>query len=406
MSKDISSKKDKLYKELELKLDLGIEGINYDPLIFSETLKKHPNLLRKNLCMAGDKDFSQEVSTQYISSVNLENGLNIYLGLNKRSPYTLEAKEDGFYISRNGETLSKLYLPYEPKFYSLKATDGTPMNTVAANYGADLEHGNGAIVVAYSNECSLGDKGEDCLFCNINATKARYGESECIKWKYPRQIADTVKAAYAEGYDHLTITGGFIPERREVEYYLDTAEVIKEVLGRETFNGTACIGAPQDLSVIEKYKEAGFSTIGINMEVWNKDFFKAICPGKEKECGGYENWIKAIDYALDVFGKGNVRSNFVAGLEPKEYLLEGIEILSSKGVVATATQWGPNAGSKFEGHRTPTLEWHLEVALKITDIIRKNGITYEKLYNATPATFLMHDIYRIEEELLPVFNNR
>ena len=124
------------------------------------------------------------------------------------------------------------------------------------------------------------------MFCNINATKSTYAELENIKWKNAKQIGETVKAAYEEGFRHVTITGGFIPERREVDYYIDVAEAIKEETGLDDFNGTACIGAPLDLSTIDKYKEAGYRTIATNMEIWDENYFKTICPGKEQICGG------------------------------------------------------------------------------------------------------------------------
>jgi hypothetical protein len=265
----------------------------------------------------------------------------------------------------------------------------------------DMGSEDKSIVVTYSTECSVKDNGKTCLFCVMNGTKGLEGPEYRPAWKYPHQIGETVKAAYDEGYKHVTITGGFVPERREVEYYLDVAEHIREALGTETFNGTACIGAPLDFSVIDKYKEAGFSTISFNTEVWGKNYFDIVCPGKVEACGGYDNWIKAIEYAIQVFGKGRVRSNFVVGLQPKEVLFEGFEYLASIGVVTVASPWVPGLGSPLEGHRTPTVDWHWDVQLRHADILRKYGRTYEEIFNATPTRSLTHDIYQIEDGTWP-----
>ena len=70
-----------------------------------------------------------------------------------------------------------------PEYYRYSTSDGTQMKTVAA-YGRE-----GTINIAYSNECALKDKGEDCLFCNANATKDAYGEKENIFWKNPGRSA-------------------------------------------------------------------------------------------------------------------------------------------------------------------------------------------------------------------------
>ncbi|WP_368853468.1 radical SAM protein, partial [Treponema endosymbiont of Eucomonympha sp.] len=193
--------------------------------------------------------------------------------------------------------IEKVRFAGRPRFYNLKTSDGSAMRTVAVDYGY------GALFVAYSNECSLKDKGLDCLFCNINATKSLYGEAQGISWKTPQQVGETIAAGYKDGYSHLTVSGGFIAERREVEYYLDVAEAVQEYTGLEDFNGTACIGAPLDFSVFEKYKAAGFRTIATNVEIWNGKLFDVICPGKAQHCGGRRNWLNTLDEELRVFGK-------------------------------------------------------------------------------------------------------
>lgn len=388
--------KEILYRELELKNNLTVEGVRFEPKIFEAVLNKDGTVAASHNCM----DFSlDDVAKEQViipGGFRLEHGVGVQLNKNTDSPYYIEVENDRFFVKRDGERLSEIKITKSADFLNQTTSDGVSMRTIAQAGNGD--YGDKQLIIAYSNECALKDKGLDCLFCNINATKNRFAEKENIQWKTPKQIAETVKAAYSQGYNHLTITGGYIPERRELEYYLDAAEEIKEALGQETFNGTACIGAPQDLSVLEKYKEAGFSSVGINLEVWNRHFFEAICPGKSQLAGGYDKWREAIDYAVEIFGKGNVRSNFVPGLEPKESLLEGIETLAAKGVVATgALPWIPNIGSALEGHRTPTAQWHWDVQQKIYQILKKNGRTFWEVYSATPGGVLLHDFYKVEE---------
>jgi hypothetical protein len=182
---------------------------------------------------------------------------------------------------------------------------------------------------------------------------------------------------------------------------VDVAEAIREATGLEDFNGTACVGAPIDFSAFDKYKEAGYRTVATNLEVWNENLFKEICPGKEEYCGGRQNWLNALDYELDVFGKFKVRSTFVSGLETKESLLEGIENLVSKGVIAIPSQWNVNVGSALEGHRTPTEEWHWEVFERTVAIYRKYGLTWDELNDATAgADTIVHDLFRLEEGII------
>jgi hypothetical protein len=139
----------------------------------------------------------------------------------------------------------------------------------------------------------------------------------------------------------------------------------------------------------------------MNIELWDKNFFNSIYPGKRDHCGGWDHWVKALEYAVDVFGWGRVRSNIVAGIEPKESTLAGVEYLASKGVICFAGAWCPNPGSALEGHRTPEPAWHWDMAKKVTSIFRKAGFTYDQLYDCSAApTTLNHDIYKIEDGLI------
>lgn len=381
-----------LYEEIRLKNELLVEGLNFEPDIFKnlELGSKYTEFVYA--MFSYDREFHADYT--FPACILTPKGhYRIQVRWIRTSPYKL-TYEDGRYIIRKGNTTVFDPVTFSPraKYYDKKTSDGTLMRTVAQDSG----HGN--IFIPYSNECALKDKGVDCLFCNINATKSSYAEKQNIAWKTAKQIAETVAEAYKEGFDKLTISGGFIPERREVDYYVDVAEAIADATGLEDFNGTACVGAPLDFSVFEKYKEAGYSTIATNLEIWNEGIFNAICPGKKEFCGGRENWLNALDEEIRVFGKYKVRSTFVSGIEPKQSLLEGLEYLTEKGVIAIPSQWYVNAGSALEGSRTPEPDWHWDVFEKTVALWRKHGVTWEELRNATAEAFTVaHDLFRLYE---------
>ena len=235
---------------------------------------------------------------------------------------------------------------------------------------------HGQVNVGFSDECSLKDKGEDCLFCSYNV---RDRDPSRPKIKHARQIA--------EGYDivrraakanHFKISGGFIPERRELESYIDVVEAIRET--HKKFSGVAVIGAPADLSILSKYKEAGYTDISHNLEVWDKDLFAFVCLGKSRQNGGYQHWVDSLVASVEIFGRGHVHSNFVGGLDTKEGFLDGIEFLSSKGIVAHFGTFRPEKGTPFEGHRGASAEHHWEILDRATDIQIRHGLTIEQMY--------------------------
>ena len=398
----MSDLKGQLYAELALKNEASVEGIAVNPKIF-----RHLDLgrsVQEQVHTLFEMDHEQHVSVAFPCGFLSPLGLRFPFHWDNRSEFSITYDDGRYHLRRNQEVIFPIEFDGRPDYYNRKTSDGTEMKTIAA-YGQD-----GSINIAYSNECALKEKGVDCLFCNANATKDAYGEKEHIFWKNPRQIGETVAAAFAEFATfprrHVNLTGGFIPERREVDYYLDVAESIQEATGLRDFNGTAVIGIPRDLGVIDKYREAGFRTLAMNIEVWNRDLFKVICPGKVTHCGDYDNWIKALEYAVKVFGRGQVRSGIVAGLEPKKSTLEGVEHLSNLGVITLTGAWCANPGSALEGHRTPLPEWHFDMAKKSAALLRKAGFTFDHLYDVSPSShFLIHDIFRIEDGLLPVQQN-
>ena len=83
--------------------------------------------------------------------------------------------------------------------------------------------------------------------------------------------------------------------------------------------------------------------------------------------------------SVEIFGRGHVHSNFVGGLDSKEAFLNGIEFLSSKGIVAHFGTFRPEKGTPFDGHRSPNADYHWEVLDRATDIQLRHGITIEQI---------------------------
>lgn len=386
--------RNELFREIELADNIGNEGIYLTPEVLNSL--DFENEVQEQVRSCFDMNHETYTRTPLPTAMRLPSKFRLGIAYKQNAPYHVEL-EDGRYVLYNKKQLiDEVTFIEKPKYFNKYTSDGIKMSTIAG------EVGKTKITVAYSNECALKDKGLDCKFCNINATKSRFADLQGIAWKTAKQIAETTKEAYKEGYQRITITGGFIPERREVEYYIDVAEAIREATGLKDFGGTACVGAPADLDVIDKYKEAGYSAISSNMEIWDENIFKTICPGKEAICGGRQNWINALKHEVEVFGKGNVRSFFVAGIEPKSTLLEGIEYLASLGVVAIPLHWLPNPGSELEGHRAPKAEWYTDLYLKTYNILKKNGLTHLDFYRSANAENSIFDyLYDLDGDLLP-----
>ena len=376
-----------LLDELELKIALRVEGLAFD----ARDLAKFSigTKYQEQIHLLFDMDKVHHSDLLLPSNFYLPHGLFVAFRWDPDSNFRLVAEDGKPVVYRREKRIGEVEFYERPPLLDRKTSDGESFGHIATFPP------EGGVGVCYSNECALKETGEDCLYCNINSTAGAYRKDN-IFLKSPKQVGEVVATAYREGRGHVNVTGGFIPERRELEYYADVAEEIRERTGLDDFNGTAVLGAPLDWKVIDKYKEAGYRTIAMNIEIWDENIFKTICPGKEKRCGGRENWVKALEHAVKVFGRGRVRSNIVAGIEPKQSILEGVEHLASKGVICFAGAWCPNPGSALEGHRTPEVAWHLDLTRKVAAIHRKAGFTLDQLYDCLNNSSPVHDLYRIE----------
>jgi hypothetical protein len=382
-----------LYKELELRIDLQVHGISVEP----EELGK---LALDSVVQAQERGL--RTGAEGVALPALPGGFYLPYGifsgfsLNQESPYALVA-ENGKpvlykYIRKKETRIGEVAFRTRNPFFDQKTSEGVPFKKISNSVSPEGTLGGGV-----SRECSLKDKGEDCLFCDINV-RADASEDKNFR-KTAGQLAEVYAAAVEAGVaNRINVTGGFMPERRELDMYVDIAESIKARVGQEKFVGSISMGAPLDYSVIDKYKEAGYYTVRMDIEIWDKDIRKAIVPGKENQCGGWDNWVKALEYAVSVFGWGRVGSNIVAGIEPKKSILEGVEYLASKGIASPANIFHPRLGTGLEGFRTPETSWHLDRAIKEAAIMRKYGFTLEQLHHIKPSAMEAHYIFQIEEE--------
>ncbi len=115
----------------------------------------------------------------------------------------------------------------------------------------------------------------------------------------------------------------------------------------------------------------------MNLEVWDERLWPGFVPGKAALLSR-DAWLAALEHAAQVFGKGNVASVIVAGLEPKRSALEGIAWMAERGIHGVPIPWAPAPGSALEGHQTPTAAWHFDLLARVLDIWEQHGLPAER----------------------------
>lgn len=166
----------------------------------------------------------------------------------------------------------------------------------------------------------------DCKFCNSPRL-----EKDFIKDLSPDRIIDMVlEASTRPDFRGVALTSAVPDSPHKTNMRLAyVTSVLREKLGPEVPIGVEPY--IEDFQDINRLKAAGADEIKINIETFDREIFEKVC-GKMD----FEHIIKAIKFAVSVFGRGRVCSNIIYGLgETDENVIEGVEFLVRLGCIPT-----------------------------------------------------------------------
>jgi hypothetical protein len=300
-----------------------------------------------------------------------------------RSPYMIDEKNGKFMACENGEPIEEVHFLPAPKFYSKNLSDGTPIRNIIDAPGLDR------LFLTINKYCEMFKTGDQCLFCDFVPTTVGQKKkgAKIIVHKDPDQVAEALAIALEEPrFRHIYLTGGTIIRSvrgmNEVEYYCQHLNAIRKRL-KVWYPANFQIGALEEDDWKRIY-DTGVGVVQPNIEVWDRDLFKILCPGKEKYVG-YDEWIKRTIKAVDIFGPWRVMPNFVTGVEMAKPMgfedvdsavkstLGGFEFLMQHGVMPRMDLWCIEPNSKLGGQEPPPIEYYVRIGQGYTSLRKKYG---------------------------------
>lgn len=332
-----------------------------------------------------------------ISGKNNEKSL-VKVNFNESSPLTLDLIDDQLIIKKDGKIVSLNISLVEKKKY---ARERIPKEIIENEpFLEDFVQvvGQDRLGILAYEGCWHWNTSKACLFCDANPKRENFdtampslntlkdvnlNETEWWK-KYGKQYLDGIEYTFnyiithekIEPHRHLQLMAGNLSHIENVwEICRQIAQRLNKIQPISSFDSYLNIGAPKDN--VEQYlelakNEMGFNQISFNLEVIGEDKFKEVCPGKSATIG-YSNFIKALEKAVDIFGFGKVRSNFVLGAQPIEDLLSGIRSLADKGIVADYSVFTPKKGTPWENKASPSMQEVIDFSLSLAEIYKKHG---------------------------------
>ena len=267
---------------------------------------------------------------------------------NSKEPVILDTDITGELIAvYKGEVFGGVDIAYikTPEYYTKQLSSGENVKDFVSACGLD------ELNIIPWRGCAI-SKG--CRFCGINSfigddvsaqkISSNHNFWEKIKGKYIVNLKEAIQIAlksecYAEHAHVILIAGNLKNDDLNYEslVFSDLAREIQPLVAEKSAEGiVAVLTPPQSFEMIDLLFESGISKVVFNLEAITEEGFHKYCPGKSDL--GYQFFIERLQYALKVFGKGNVWTNLVYGLEMEsnEDVIEKCSRLIESGIVISA----------------------------------------------------------------------
>jgi hypothetical protein len=319
------------------------------------------------------------------------------------SPYHMEDDADGRrWLWDGASVLGPIRPDPKPAWHAWAEQHGFRRATTGMNQHGDMLVANLTPACDYWS-ASPDEPNDRCLFCGYGAVSER---SQHLNQR--RGVASVAPETLDEFRNvlplsrgeskHLYLVGGSMRNRdAEGERYEQIARAA--VAAEPGYRGAiGCGSQALSKSWCRKIREAGAGYACFNLEVWDPELWRKICPGKAKYVG-YDDWLRSMTDAVEVFGRGGVFSAFVAGVEllpplgmaTQEEAIEsnaaGTDWLLQRGIVPIHSPFSPTALSAQGQGSGPTLDYFLKLNLATARLRRKHRMPVDTRFICGGCTY-------------------
>lgn len=286
------------------------------------------------------------------------------------SPFELVKGGDGYaVVDSRTKHAYPVTVPEEPAWYGRATSSGIPMSRIGVLQGNYLG-------VYVSNSCLYWARNQACQFCTT-------GKNVGVNEQARKKVEDVVEVALAARdesgsvFTHLN-TGYHYEEvdRLEPIHGLRQCEPFVRAIRAQVggFIGVQAHPVPsRKFSEYDELIEAGTDHFSFCYEFEDPKWFESICPGKASTIG-QEGFFEAMDYTARKLGRGRVSGEIIAGLEPIEATMRGIDRIVAAGAFPTVCIFRPTVGSELENVPPPDPGAMREVFAHLYEACRDAGL--------------------------------
>ena len=278
----------------------------------------------------------------------------------RRSPYVLRGNGDRFEVhdDRSGARYP-VRIPAQPVWYGWETTRGTPMSRVGVLQGTYLG-------IYVNPVCEFWAHSLNCRFCTTGQNVGGI-ENEI---KTIQDVVETCRAAKEQsGVTFVHLNGGF-QGGHALEFVEPYVRAIKEQVG--LLVGVQ-LTPERKLTRYDRLIKLGVDHFSFCVELIDPEWFARVCPGKARSIGQHL-FFDLIEYCASRMPRGAVSGELIAGIEPIERTLEGIEMITRAGAFPTICIFRPTIGSDMQDGAPPDFEDMRTVMAAMYDACRRHRI--------------------------------
>lgn len=213
-------------------------------------------------------------------------------------------------------------------------------------------------------------------FSHINGCAYRCQYCDLHELPYTKEtIEDLIEAgkkAISESdikIRHLSISGG-TPKKKDFDYQ---DKIFKKLTQEFDLPLDIMMSPVEDISYLRNLKSYGVNGLSINSEIFDPEVARKVNPQKAGmlERGLYHSFLEE---AVNVFGKKNIRSLVIVGIESLESTYKGIEELAKIGVSPVLSPFIPSGSIDLSDIPAPDVKTLISVYEKSQEITAKYNV--------------------------------
>jgi len=279
-------------------------------------------------------------------------------------------RRDGRYVLRyDKEDVTAVQLSPRPDWYEANTSTGKPMTRIGTLQGTYL----GIYQAKVCEYWTAKPQKVNCKFCSVGLNLGVDDADE----KSVNEVMEVVRRARDEsGITYVDFNTGHY----DGDTYLDILEPylvrIKKELGLLVGFQTP---PHRDLKRYDRLREMGLNRVSFCFEIFDREIFEDICPGKHAEYT-LDYYLEAVRYCAQLGKKGPAgepwvtNGEIIAGLEPPASTIKAIDWITSVGAVPTVCVFRPLVGTDMADASPPRTEDMVPVFRRLYEACMEKGL--------------------------------